>query len=221
MQSDRERTAIGQQEPDADGRRPDLDPSSTGPRLEPTGPSPERPYGAKPDHDRTSSRRQVTVQEAADALGISVEAVRARIKRGTLDKDKAPDGTVYVWLDAEQTREGRDQTGNQSRPGGIGAADRSRGGKDRTSDRAQPDAPLLEALRDQIEMLRTELEDRKEEARRKDAIIMSLSQRIPELEAPSEPREASEEASEVSGNSETPPEPARRRSWLYRFFFGP
>ncbi len=55
--------------------------------------------------------RRVTVKEAADLLGISPEAVRARIKRGTLYKEKGSDGTVYVWLGGHGTDDGtgRDQ----------------------------------------------------------------------------------------------------------------
>jgi hypothetical protein len=40
-----------------------------------------------------------TVKEAADVLGITVDAVRGRIRRGTLDSVKL-DGVVYVLLDA-------------------------------------------------------------------------------------------------------------------------
>jgi hypothetical protein len=43
---------------------------------------------------------------------------------------------------------------------------------------------LVQSLQDQIAYLRQEAEDWKEEARRKDTIIISLTQRIPELEAP-------------------------------------
>jgi hypothetical protein len=206
MRADHERAATNRSGPETDGLGPDDDRTTPGPE---TG----RSDLSQPDLDRAASGYRVTVQEAADALGISVEAVRARMKRGTLRKEKAADGTVYVWLDADQTPP------NFDRP----RQDDPRTG-DQIADRAQPDAALLEALRDQIEMLRTELEDRKEEARRKDAIIMSLSQRIPELEAPSEPREASETAAEDASKGDVPPEPqepARRRSWLYRFFYGP
>ena len=32
-------------------------------------------------------------------MDTSVDAVRKRIQRGTLDSEKAEDGRVYVWLD--------------------------------------------------------------------------------------------------------------------------
>jgi len=44
--------------------------------------------------------RRVTLKEAADILGVSKEAVRKRVIRGTLRSEKAPDGRVYVYLDA-------------------------------------------------------------------------------------------------------------------------
>ncbi len=73
---------------------------------------------------------------------------------------------------------------------------------------------LLEAYREQVDFLRRELE-------RKDTIIMSLTQRIPELEPVSEPQNVPERDSAGPGEGETPPEAVRPRSWLYRFFFGP
>src|SRR5215211_822773 len=47
------------------------------------------------------SRRgtRVTQREAAERLGVSVEAIRKRVKRGTLRSDKGEDGRRYVYLD--------------------------------------------------------------------------------------------------------------------------
>jgi hypothetical protein len=44
------------------------------------------------------TRRRLDLREAAEALETSVDAVRKRIARGTLESEKA-DGKVYVWLD--------------------------------------------------------------------------------------------------------------------------
>ena len=44
------------------------------------------------------TRRRLDLREAAEVLGTSVDAVRKRIARGTLESEKA-DGKVYVWLD--------------------------------------------------------------------------------------------------------------------------
>ncbi len=48
--------------------------------------------------------RDVTVSEAAQALGITAEAVRMRIKRGTLRSEKRG-GRVYVLLGPDPTSE--------------------------------------------------------------------------------------------------------------------
>src|SRR5215217_9784733 len=75
-----------------------------------------------PEH--RPDKRRVTVAEASEILGITAEAVRTRIKRKKLDSVKdppAPGGTVYVLLEADQTRpdidpavKGRDQTTDQT-----------------------------------------------------------------------------------------------------------
>ncbi len=47
---------------------------------------------------------RVTIQEAARRLGVSEGAVRKRVTRGTLRHDKAPNGRVFVYLDAGDRR---------------------------------------------------------------------------------------------------------------------
>jgi hypothetical protein len=46
------------------------------------------------------------VQEAAEVLGTSVDAVRMRVRRGSLESEKDPDARVYVWVegDASETK---------------------------------------------------------------------------------------------------------------------
>jgi hypothetical protein len=48
------------------------------------------------------ARRRLELRAAAAALGISVDAARKRVLRGSLESEKAPDGRVYVWLDEDQ-----------------------------------------------------------------------------------------------------------------------
>jgi hypothetical protein len=157
--------------------------------------------------DQSSSHLRATVQEAAKLFGISPEAVRARIQRGTLPKDKDPDGTVDVRLNDNQARPKRDRTG------------------DETSAQSTDQTHLVASLDEQVSFLRAELLTRNEELRRKDHIIAALSERIPELSAPTASQEASEAPERV--NEEpfyTPLEPEegpQRRSWPNRFFFGP
>ena len=148
-----------------------------------------------------------TVKEAADVLGITVDAVRGRIRRGTLDSVKL-DGVVYVLLDATNREQESDESATES-------ADASRQTADE-SGLVSNQSELVGDLRGQVDWLRREVE-------RKDTIIMQMAQRIPELEAASEPRESPETASKGTDRGEAPPEqePAQQCSWLYRFFFGP
>jgi len=127
--------------------------------------------------DRTPPQRRTTVAEAAEILGISAEAVRGRIRRGTLSVERES-GTVYVLLEeAEQDR----TTADQPRTTGD-----------------QPD--------DRTDLLITELQDRVrslEEANRENRrIIAALTSRIPQLEAPSEARESPETVDEQQGRGQ-------------------
>jgi chromosome segregation ATPase len=116
-----------------------------------------------------TSRQRVTVAQAAEILGVTVEAIRGRIKRGTLEHERHS-GTVYVLLDA-------DQPTNRTRPD-----------TDQTADRLQSDSAALISAKDEtITTLRDQLEAERQahaEARR---IIAGLVERIPAIEAPSEP----------------------------------
>ena len=53
-----------------------------------------------------TSRQRVTVAQASEILGVTVEAVRGRIKRGTLEHERHS-STVYVLLHADQMTTGR------------------------------------------------------------------------------------------------------------------
>jgi hypothetical protein len=149
-----------------------------------------------------------TVKEAADVLGITVDAVRGRIRRGTLDSVKL-DGVVYVLLDTTNREQQSDESATESADASRQTADES----GLVSDQSE----LVGDLRGQVDWLRREVE-------RKDTIIMQMAQRIPELEVASEPRESPEPASKGADRGEATSdqqEPVQRRSWLYRFFFGP
>jgi hypothetical protein len=159
----------------------------------------------RPSTDRPPTVRRVPVIEAASILGITPDAVRSRLRRGTLPKEVGEDGTVFVRLNGD----GRDGRTDQS--------------TDRPTD--QPTVAYINALRSENELLRRELEDRKEESRRKDHIIMTLAQRVPELEAAQEPRESPQTAAgEPEGSRERPfteegaQEAAQPRSWWRRLF---
>ena len=142
---------------------------------------------------------RVSVAEAAERLRISQDAVYKRIKRGTIPWDKSEDDKTYVYIDDVD-----------------GSTDRARQSTDRASSASNyvSKDELLSELRARVKFLEEELQ-------RKDTILLSLTQRIPELEAPPESRDAPVSSSEEE-NKGTPPEqqePSERRSW-WREFFG-
>jgi len=152
--------------------------------------------------------QRLTVQEAAEVLGTSVDAVRMRARRGSLLSEKDPDGRVYVWVNSDESE-------TKPRLNGESAA-------------------LISAKDETIHVLQEQLEAEREAHREARRIIAGLVQRIPELEAPreqepaQEPPGAAETAGEVPERSEPrsaaggAPEGAerpRRRSW-WREFFG-
>jgi hypothetical protein len=194
--------------------------------------------GDQPDANVYSNVR-MTVQEAAAALGITVEAVRGRMHRGKYGREKAEDGRVYVVLTPDQLANVGERSDERSEAARSPAAEHSEERSAHVRQRAGGSGELAEELRDHVAFLRAELETRnkeiqrreeehREEARRKDTIIAQLAQRIPELEAPRESspeaREASETVSEESDKGTGAPEqrepsPRRERSW-WREFFG-
>src|SRR5829696_5892940 len=104
--------------------------------------------------------QRVTVPEAAELLGITAEAVRMRIKRGTLRSERR-DGRVFVLLGPDQSAE-------------------------HTTERTE----LTDARDELIAQLRAEVEAWREEARRKDHLLAAALERIPAIEAPPEARES-------------------------------
>ena len=143
--------------------------------------------------------RWVDVGVAALELGISTDAVRKRIARGSLESDR-PNGHVLVWLDTDGTEAGQ------------GAQGEGRG-------------ELVEMLTDQVAYLRSQLDQERQahaEARR---IIGGLVQRVPELEAsgPSEPRESTEgpgpihTPAEAKGDTQTSSQGPQRPFWRRLF----
>jgi hypothetical protein len=115
--------------------------------------------------------RRVTLREASEILGVSVEAVRKRVKRGSLRSDKGPDGRVYVYLDAG---------GAASHPGpGV-----------------EGPGDLVEELRDRISYLERQLDVRTGELKEHRRLLAGLIERVPELEAPQESPGAPEPAEE-------------------------
>jgi hypothetical protein len=96
------------------------------------------------------------------------------------EREKAPDGTVYIVLDIDQPETGQ-KTSQSSTKDDI------------------ENSQLVDSPQDQVEYLRRELDIRNEELRRKDHLLAAALERIPELEAPRESRDTRETASEALG----------------------
>jgi hypothetical protein len=131
------------------------------------------------------STARVSVQEAAEQLGTTVDAIRKRVQRRTIAHDKDTDGRVWILLDADRTRHdtGQDTTGHR-----------------------QDDEPgaLISAKDETIAALREQLEEANERDRENRRIIAALTSRIPAIEAPAEPRESPETVKQEPERAEPP-----------------
>jgi hypothetical protein len=121
---------------------------------------------------------RLTVAQAAAQLGVSQDAIRKRIRRNTIDYDQDPDGRIYVYVDSSEIAQDESSDASIER--------------------------LVQVQHDDIEFLRRELETRTEEIRRRDSIIAALTQRLPEIEAPSEPQPTLEDTTEKNEARERP-----------------
>jgi hypothetical protein len=141
------------------------------------------------------------VHKAAEALGVTVDAVRGRIKRGTIQHER--DGNrVYVILAADESGTGRDQP----------------------TDQYGESSALISQLRDENAYLR-------DENRRKDEILMQQAMTMRQLSvgpvAPAGATSRSPESVEHGPEAQEEPRPgagedreATRSPW-WRRWFGP
>ncbi len=148
-----------------------------------------------------------------------MDTVHKRAARGHLDKEKAPDGTMYIRLDTNRTATRQGATSDET---------------------AASPTELIDGLWSYIDSLKSELavrneelrrweEEHREESRRKDHLLAAASEGMPKLERPSsELRNAREGHVEPPQGSEQLPSPmaARghnmgvRRPWWLRLFGG-
>jgi predicted site-specific integrase-resolvase len=98
-------------------------------------------------------QESVTLQEAADRLGVSIDALRKRLKRGKLHGYQR-EGRWYVYLD------GVDSTSTKPDNGQTTGQDEHR----------QPDTALVDVLRDQVATLKSQVAEQSAEldARRRE-----------------------------------------------------
>jgi hypothetical protein len=150
-----------------------------------------------------------SIPDAAKVLGLTEEAVRQRVKRGTLDSIKV-DGKLFVLLDADTSQD----LSNSKKRSVIDTSN------DTSSDTSNDTSRLVDALEDEIAHLRRQLDQANERDRENRRIIAGLVQRVPELEAAPERQEPRERNPEDENGAGTP-DNQERRSWLHRFFFGP
>ena len=121
---------------------------------------------------------RVSVPQAADHLGTTVDAIRKRVQRGTIPHEKDPDGRVWILLDTGRPRQ------------------------DTVQDTVQPQsdsAALISEMRAHNATLQAQLEAERQahaEARR---LLMAALERIPAIEAP---QEATEDADTVEEEPE-------------------
>jgi excisionase family DNA binding protein len=151
------------------------------------------------DTGQDGGQERLTIQEAARRLGVSEGAVRKRVARGTLSHDKAPDGRIYVCLDAGDRR-------------GVD------GGQDEGVHLES--SALISQLRDEISYLR-------DENRRKDEIIMQQALTVRQLaaapqESPQETPESTESPNESSDSIQDREvsQESTSRPWWRRIFGG-
>jgi excisionase family DNA binding protein len=143
--------------------------------------------------------RSVTTKEAAEALGISVEAVRKRIERGQLGHERI-DGRVYVHLDHDQTKSGPDVE------------------VESTSLKSEMWA-RIELLEDQLAQAKERERQANERDQENRRLLAAALERIPpQLEAPPEPPESPETA--TVEEAEHRPGSAERVPWWRRMFGG-
>jgi excisionase family DNA binding protein len=156
------------------------------------------------DNTQDAAQDRLTIQEAAERLGVKEDAIRKRIQRGSLKHEKTAEGRVFVWVDA--------------------APDNTQDTAQDTYRDASQDA-LLAAKDETIAALREQLSQANERDRENRRIIAALTSRIPAIEAPQEDREAPETVEEGPGRAEPRSDAGGaqegvRRPWWRRVFGG-
>ena len=143
------------------------------------------------------SVERLSVAEAAEALGVTRDAIHKRIKSRSVEYEKGEDGRFYVYVDT-------------STPGLDESVDKS---KDES--KVEVLERLIEGQQDRIEFLERELERRGDETTRLHQIVGGLIQanarlaaRVPELEAPASP-EVREPREDESRTHTAPPRPPK------------
>jgi hypothetical protein len=160
------------------------------------------------DHGDGRDRQRLTVPEAATVLEVTVDAVRGRVRRGTIDHERDETGKVYVWVALARVSGAPGGAASRRPPPTVEGPSRNQG--------------TLEL----VEVLKAQLEAEREANRENRRIIAGLIQRVPELEPPREEPHGPETVSETSEGVDAPTGQVdretgvqrRERSWWRRFF---
>jgi hypothetical protein len=145
------------------------------------------------------SVERLSVAAAAEALGVTRDAIHKRISRGSIEYEKGEDGRFYVYVDTSTL--------------GLDSS------TDTSKDESKVEAleRLIANQEDRISFLERELERRGDEAERLHQIVAGLtrataelSARLPELEAPKEaPAQAGAAENVVEERERAEPRPGR------------
>jgi excisionase family DNA binding protein len=134
---------------------------------------------------------RLTVAEAADALGITRDAVYKRIERDKIRHERDADGQLYVYVE--------------------------KSGTSRRQDVQSESGALTSALEARIESLERQLEaERGSSAELRRLLAAALERIPPQLEAPERPPEATK----TDAETEESPAPGQQEPWWRRWFGG-
>jgi hypothetical protein len=109
-----------------------------------------------------SEQDSVDLATAATRLGLTAETIRKRLQRGKIKGFKADDGAWRVTLDRVDSK--------QDSPGQAAGQEQDKPGQD--------DSALVQALREDVQFLRSQLQARDEEIRRVHVLLQQEQQQV-------------------------------------------
>src|SRR5215213_1265600 len=152
------------------------------------------------DTDRTTRQDSMSVPEAAEFLGVTEDAVRKRIHRGKISYERDPEGRYIVYPTEGDKRQTPPRDYVLSESSALISELRAR----------------IEVLEDQLEQASARERRAEERDRENRRLLAAALERIPpQLEAPSEPRESPETATE---EREVEQPSSERVPWWRRVF---
>src|SRR5215216_2499032 len=120
---------------------------------------------------------RLSVPEAASHLGVTQSAIRKRVQRKQIPFDKDERGYTYVYVSHDESRDRDGETVTEEDVTGPAPNESRNGAADNLQAR-------VESLENHVRFLEDELIARREEARRKDTILMQMSNALPKAREP-------------------------------------